>query len=607
MLAVAAVAVLLAGLFYARAFGVLERRQRWTLFSLRVAAILLVVLLLFRPVFSYTKALKERPSLVFVVDQSASMSIADDAAGKTRFQQAGDQVAAWWPKLADDFDLHLLTFSDRVWKLDDVEAAGHQRARRQGHVALSRVAGGGRAGSQEGPRSGHPAFRRHPQHGPKPVGGGRHAGRGGPRRGRRGVAPRRRFVPRHPGDRHRLPRPPDAQQHGQDHRVDRGHRAGRPGDRRSFWRTTASRSREAELTLDNVEGSQEVAFEFRPTVKGRHTYTVRVAAGRRGEDQGEQPADGGRVGGRAGDSRALHRGDASRRVRRPGRPVPGQGPRPGVLRPGPDAAQRVPQADEHRGARRSTSIPTDEATIDTFDVFILGDLDSSYFRPEQQELFVKRIRDGAGLVMLGGYHSLGPGGYAGTPLGKILPVEPGNREIGQITDPFLPTLTPEGARHPIFANIADFFPTEAGEPKTPGLPSLDWVAPGSRRPGPAPPCWPLVRVDPRRRRCSPSSRWTRDARPSSPATRRGGGSRVPGRWARTRRSCGSGGRWCGGWPVAPARSRRPPAWSAARTRRTTSPTNRSASRPSSATTRARAPGTPRSSPGCAARPAATRP
>ena len=51
-------------------------------------------------------------------------------------------------------------------------------------------------------------------------------------------------------------------------------------------------------------------------------------------------------------------------------------------------------------------------------MFIFGDLDASYIRPEQQELFVKRIRDGAGLVMLGGYHSLGPGGYDNAPFGK---------------------------------------------------------------------------------------------------------------------------------------------------------------------------------------------
>ena len=38
----------------------------------------------------------------------------------------------------------------------------------------------------------------------------------------------------------------------------------------------------------------------------------------------------------------------------------------------------------------------------------------------------------------------------------------GSREVGQVTDSFLPMLTPEGARHPVFANIAHFFPTQAG-------------------------------------------------------------------------------------------------------------------------------------------------
>jgi hypothetical protein len=45
--------------------------------------------------------------------------------------------------------------------------------------------------------------------------------------------------------------------------------------------------------------------------------------------------------------------------------------------------------------------------------------------------------------------------------------------LGQYTDPFLPVLTPEGVRHPIFANIDTFFPTRQAAAKTPGLPPLD--------------------------------------------------------------------------------------------------------------------------------------
>jgi uncharacterized membrane protein len=120
-----------------------------------------------------------------------------------------------------------------------------------------------------------------------------------------------------------------------------------------------------------------------------------------------------------------------------------------------------------------TSIPSDADTINKFDVFILGDLDSTYLKPQQQQLIVQRVRNGGGLLMLGGYHALGPGGYAGTPIGEVLPVLLGNREIGQVDEPFLPLLTPEGVRHPIFANIADFFRTQAGLPKLSGLPDLD--------------------------------------------------------------------------------------------------------------------------------------
>ena len=92
-------------------------------------------------------------------------------------------------------------------------------------------------------------------------------------------------------------------------------------------------------------------------------------------------------------------------------------------------------------------------------MILLGDLDSSYWKPQTMALLVQRVREGAGLLAFGGYHSLGPGGYGATPIEAILPVLTGDRNIGQITDPFLPILTPAGRDHPIFANIGKFFPT----------------------------------------------------------------------------------------------------------------------------------------------------
>ncbi|MDZ7616341.1 MAG: hypothetical protein U1E05_05010, partial [Patescibacteria group bacterium] len=96
------------------------------------------------------------------------------------------------------------------------------------------------------------------------------------------------------------------------------------------------------------------------------------------------------------------------------------------------------------------------------------------------------------LIMLGGYNSLGPGGYAGTELGSILPVRLGGRDIGQITDPFLPVLSPEGSRHPIFANIAGFFPTGREQAREGGLPPLDGC---TRVEGPTPTATVLAALD----------------------------------------------------------------------------------------------------------------
>ena len=64
----------------------------------------------------------------------------------------------------------------------------------------------------------------------------------------------------------------------------------------------------------------------------------------------------------------------------------------------------------------------------TFDVFIIGDVDSrALFEKNRQsgnlEALVNAIDDGKGFMMLGGSHSFGPGGYHSTPLDDILPIK----------------------------------------------------------------------------------------------------------------------------------------------------------------------------------------
>jgi uncharacterized membrane protein len=471
MLAVAVAAIAMAGVFYAQVFKALKPSQWRTLFLLRALAIVLIVLLLFRPVVSYYQTLEEKPGLVFLLDTSASMSIADGATGVTRFNQARSQIESWIEKTRDDFDVALVAFDEQARLLEDreqlaalvpegkatslsraLEAAAQQFPGRHVEAAVLLSDGVHNAARDPLEVAGKIALTVHT------VGVGASL--------RSDVSYR------------------DVQVTGLDcpDRLLLGNIA----------RITASieavglagrvvpvileedeqKLLEVELTLDDIEGSQEVVFEFRPQNKGRRTYTVRVPP--------------------VGDERIVENNQrsASAMVVEPGiRVLYIEGTLRAeygalvdrFLSKDPDLefcalVQTRPNVFLKRTnieGLELQSIPTDAESIAGFDVFIFGDLDSSYIRPEQQQLFVERVRQGAGLVMLGGYRSLGPGGYAGTPLGEALPVLLGSRDAGQVTEAFLPTLTPEGARHPIFANIAEFFPTQQAEPKTAGLPLLD--------------------------------------------------------------------------------------------------------------------------------------
>ena len=75
---------------------------------------------------------------------------------------------------------------------------------------------------------------------------------------------------------------------------------------------------------------------------------------------------------------------------------------------------------------RKTDWPKDLSSLlepGKYDAYIIGDLDSDALRREDMEKLAKLVLDGqAGLIMLGGYHSFGPGGYGATPLADVLPV-----------------------------------------------------------------------------------------------------------------------------------------------------------------------------------------
>ncbi|TWT30985.1 hypothetical protein KOR34_43580 [Posidoniimonas corsicana] len=101
-----------------------------------------------------------------------------------------------------------------------------------------------------------------------------------------------------------------------------------------------------------------------------------------------------------------------------------------------------------------------------FDVFLLDDVDADALDFPTWKEIADRVRDGAGLMMTGGYHSFGPGGHDNSPLTAVLPIRPGRLERQQFGEPLRADMhlpepvrvqpaQPFGPRHPIMQIAPD--------------------------------------------------------------------------------------------------------------------------------------------------------
>jgi len=210
------------------------------------------------------------------------------------------------------------------------------------------------------------------------------------------------------------------------------------------------------VTLDNDQGDQEVVIEYTPKTKGDHEFQIVI------------PVD---------PSERIQENNTSTF------PMLVTDPKikvlyiEGVLRPEYREIRRALDFDPnvqyvsfiktgptrfnqqgHIKDIKLSGLPKDARTIARFDVIIVGSLERAHLA-ETQMTAIKNVveKDGKGFMMLGGHHSYGPGGYAGTPIEEILPVYCGGLAQGQEREPFLPALTADGRMHPIFAGYTDFF------------------------------------------------------------------------------------------------------------------------------------------------------
>jgi uncharacterized membrane protein len=126
--------------------------------------------------------------------------------------------------------------------------------------------------------------------------------------------------------------------------------------------------------------------------------------------------------------------------------------------------------------------PVDELFTEhlpSFDAVVLQDFDAQpYGLSKYLTNLARYVRGGGGLVMVGGQNSFVAGGYAGTALADVLPVDldssPG--ATGADTSSFVPAWTPEGRTAPLLAPLRDVVGDEL--PDMPGANVLGPVRPG---------------------------------------------------------------------------------------------------------------------------------
>jgi uncharacterized membrane protein len=119
------------------------------------------------------------------------------------------------------------------------------------------------------------------------------------------------------------------------------------------------------------------------------------------------------------------------------------------------------------------------------DVAIIDDVDASGLNAASWRAIAERIRQGSGLMMIGGYHSFGPGGFRDEPLAEVLPVDIGPAQRQGFGEPLrddvhlpgpvrMQPSAPLGTRHPIMQlDASDLTPDRRNLAPWDALPPLD--------------------------------------------------------------------------------------------------------------------------------------
>ena len=432
LLVTAAALVLSALMILAPMRSGVSRRRRNTLVAIRAAVIALLIIAMLRPTLVYTTTIPQSATLVLLIDRTRSMSVPDEAGNRTRFEtliRALDSAAGPIKDLAKRFEVKAYTFDAELHSAElkdghialDTEPTGEQTA--IGYALQSALAG--EAGKRllatillsDGAQRVLPS-------------GNTTTGRDVPPQ-----TPAAQLRLR--GDKLFAVRFGKSRGQGQTKDVAL---TGLLADPRVFVKNElvvtgqvridgfANREIPVKLLYETAPGEMEVVaienvrphpdgrpvpveFVYVPDLPGEHKLSVEVA-----DQPGELVTTNNRmstfVNVLAGGLNVLYLEGSPREEAK-------------FLRRSLDASEEI-NVDYvrlvHAGPRTGVSNLPQKLKPGSYEVYILGDIDSDAFEPGELEDLAQSVARGAGLIMTGGYHSFGPGGYSETPLADVLPV-----------------------------------------------------------------------------------------------------------------------------------------------------------------------------------------
>jgi len=414
-------------------------RRRWTLFTIRLAIFAVLLMAMLRPTLVYSTIKKQPTAIVVLADLSRSMQVADAFGGKTRWQAMQETLAnsaSALDAIGEEFDVQAMGFSADAAALEfkagkislPADASGRQTAIGGALQEVLRAAGGKRLaavlllsdGAQRAvaPHDLPPQIpaRQLAELGCPLVGFVFGEARG--RSQARDVALTDLLVPQTVFVKNQLDILGNA-------RIDGFVNQAIPIE--MSWEAAPGKMAkvaDAEL-LANRDGERlPIELSHVPETPGEYKLTLKVAP---------QPGE-----------LVTTNNELSTFVT----------VQPGGLRVlYLEGAPRFEQTHLRRSLDGSPDIQVDYEWIDPrnrqqwpvaqgdrfkpgkYDVYILGDLDSAAFRPEDLSQLADRVEAGAGLLMLGGQQSFGGGGYQRTPLAKVLPLEMGPHERQTLGEP----------------------------------------------------------------------------------------------------------------------------------------------------------------------------